>query len=210
MASAFLIGLEIPKRVIDKTKKLKRFVADSLGEQHEVNTEPHITLNINNFDSVDAIDKTLEETCAKFKQMHISLEGISIFPRKSGESAIVHESVEPKSQLRKLQRAISIAVNPFRVGENVKEYYDEKPSMGTLTIQQLKTSKRYGYPFIGSTWTPHLTIAIVDGDKFEDIKEAIMARSFIDSFLLRKITLFYFDHDIQNWKPLKKYNLIKQ
>jgi 2'-5' RNA ligase len=210
MVSKFLIGIHPPRNVVNRVKSIKSKVLKKLGFQNQANIEPHITFNLNDFESIDSIDAVMKEICLRFKPIRVRVEGLTTFPRSNDEDVVVYSVIEPKSELRRLQKALTKELSSFRIGENLRSYLENNPSITQLDDRQVKTSKKYGYPFIGRFWIPHMSIAFIDASKFDQIKEEIMKERIDEEFLLKELTVFIYNNESHNWEPLRTYSLKKE
>jgi len=202
MAPAYLIGINPPASLASELKALKRMVIEKCGLLPEVGSEPHITLNLNKFPNLELVDKELSKICSTFPPIQIVIDGLSTFPN-IGSTTVVFAYVKPNPALQTLQELISTALAPLRDGEHLREYLKKHQ----FTDEQVRASERYGYPYIGKGWQPHMTIAFFDEKQFADFGQSLLNKPLKHKFVVTELTLFSWNSSKNNWQPYKIYPL---
>jgi 2'-5' RNA ligase len=113
---------------------------------------PHATLLFGDYGSPDLWLTTLESRLARIKTFSVTTVGWQEFPHDilAGGGHTVAFRVGLTEALLSLQLAVAEELSPFRTAI---------PSHPLASIEPFATSlKRYGFPFVGRHWIPHLTI----------------------------------------------------
>jgi hypothetical protein len=135
-------------------ESIKSFFSSKCEISKYLNHLPHLSLYVFNINSNNLSDVILE-----FKEMQKSLDQFSaqIVKWKVFENDILTKlntlsfEIELSNELKVLQMKVVDSLSNFHIKNN-NEYEGE-----------LKFSNdRYGYPFVGNHWIPHITIGSMD------------------------------------------------
>src|SRR3989344_3199659 len=199
----YFIGPELPGPLSDKINALKGITIKKCGYQMESNVIPHITMNLNRFFDVKDVEEAITSICLNQRPIAVSVDGVKTFQRKKTEIAIVYVAPEKNPLLNQLQRIVCEKVAPFRDGHALLE---PGAAQGVhFTGKQIRTAKKYGYPFVGNAWIPHITIAFLLPDCFQKIGEELLNVRIKGNFLINKLILYQWSAIANNWVKYKYF-----
>ena len=177
-------------------ESIKSFFSSKCKISKYLNHLPHLSLYVFNINS-----NNLSDVIVEFKEMQKSLNQFSakIVKWKVFENDILTKlntlslEIELSNELKVLQMKVVDSLSNFHIKSN-NEYFGE-----------LKFSNdRYGYPFVGNHWIPHITIGSMDintKNLFKFSKELFV---FPQEILINNICLFEIKGD--HHKLIKKIN----
>ena len=148
--------INLPKNINNKIIKIKKFVKKNYGNQTYLNHPPHITLFTCDIKSLKEFKNYLKKInkSMKFnKKITIKTNKLKFF----NEDQITKEntfylSINKNKNLKILQEKIYKKLKP-----NIKYNYKVEQSLKDHLLK--KNYLKYGYPFLGQIWVPHITIA---------------------------------------------------
>jgi len=202
---ALMIGADPPEEISKEIYGLKEKVIDICGSQQQADEPPHMTFVVNNFSSAEAVDRYLEMIARRFNPFNVVVNGITHFPHEKSGTYMLHAVIEKSHELQLLQEEIVADTSEFRQGSLLREYLEQNIPDYKYEDKELENIKKWGYPYVGENWEPHITIAILEPECCEKIKE-IEETGFRYEFPLNEFTLFSY---LRVWKPEKRYKLGK-
>lgn len=181
------IIIDLPKKLNSKILFMKKEIKKKFGNQIYLSHPPHITLytcDIKNMSifkrSLQALNKKIKINCS----INIKTKKFNFFredPLTNGNTFYL--SVEPNKELIKIQKKIFTELN---INFKIKTKY-----LNSLKVDILKKNYlNYGYPFFGSIWKPHITIASINKRHNIDNLENIFALNPNNIFSLKEITIY--------------------
>jgi 2'-5' RNA ligase len=183
----YFIALEPDENFSRRINNQKKIIRDLVGEQKYLKDFPHITLFILEFEentlNIEKIRSILENISLKLNKFNISTKDIKVFYDDilTGGNSITYSFLEEdEEKLRQIH---------IKVVDLVKSL-----------------SKRDIYPYAGKAWIPHITLASIDKDRFEEVVTEINKTSnqIIDKeFSIISLGLY----DVETLKPVKKWEL---
>ncbi len=200
----YLVAILPPAPIAKKVNELKQWVIERCGILEESLSIAHITLNLNRFPNIELVDKALSECCATFPPIEIAVEGLNTFP---GQTTVAYAYIMPNPALQQLQERIANALAPLHDGEHLREYLT--PKRYIFTTGQILASEKYGYPYIGHGWQPHMTIAFFDDKNFQKAGKELLTKPIEGKFTVHEITLLSLQQadGTWQWKPFRVYPL---
>ena len=199
---AYLIGIDPPEDLKKEIYRLKNRVLEVCGEQQQVNEPPHCTFVVNNFSGEKEIDETLRKLVQGISPFYVDVNGITYFPPEQSGFYMVHASIRKTGELEKLQKRIVTDTSGFRQGSLLQEYLKTNVPAYKCMPEELANLERYGFPYVGKNWKPHISIAILDTEAFDKVGEELTKTELNYRFFLREIVLFGYEN---KWKPLRTY-----
>lgn len=179
-----------------KTKKL-------IGDQQYLNDPPHITLFVGDYD-VKNISFN-ESDISILTDLEFQLKDWLIFKEDpvTGKTSL-NISLTEKNQLllRNFQESLIKNFLKHNSKKIIERYKD-----ANLTKEQSDNLKKYGYPFIGEGWIPHLSIASIDPKKFDKAFSELKKDLKPIKFKIKKITLNKIDKNDEIIKIIIKKEL---
>lgn len=128
-----------------------RYVAGNLLNIFDGRHKPHITLYHSKFDKLPSsiVDKSLNILAAHLPVV-FSLESISSYGGK-----FLFWDIQKTAGLVKLHESAVSGLSQYFVSEGTQQADRENI---ILSSQESENVRRFGYPFIGSVWHPHITL----------------------------------------------------
>jgi|GEM_PF-3717210 len=195
MKKLFLVGFQLSGDLMDEVNKMKQEVISECGMQSLVDDVPHCTLNLNQFDKIEKVDEEIKKAVESFPVFEIFVDGLGSF-----DNEVIFLKVLPSDLLTKLQEKIAKSVASFHIGEHCRE---TQPRLN-LTSGQISNSEKFGFPYVGKTWVPHITIAVLKKECFTKLGKKLLKRVIKRNFLLDKIILYEWS---DGWKLFRVYEL---
>ena len=148
------VFLEVEPDLKNKVEKIKAFFLTKKKKHEYLDHPVHLTFYVFNAQEEDIkeICKTLDIISKKRNPFKISIKKWRVF--KNDVLTLFNTlclDVEKSDDIMKLQ---------LDIGESLIDlhYENYQNHIGLLE----RSNKRYGYPFIGSHWIPHITIGSID------------------------------------------------
>lgn len=186
----------LSKKILSLKNKFKKTYSKCLF----VDDFPHITLlSINTNKNLSIFKKIFIPI--NLRKIKISLSSPNIFqndPLTGGRTFFYN--LKKNTKLFELQLIISKFLIPF-VNNNKKNIFPKK-------TKEYKSMKKYGFPFVGNHWIPHITIC--------SVIDKVCKRKLDNFFFKKKINLSFYANEIlickadnRNLKILKKIKFVK-
>jgi hypothetical protein len=202
--TAFLIGIDPPSEVKRDIYRLKNRVIEACGHQQQVDEPPHCTFVVNNFTSLEDVDRALRKTVRNSSPFDVNMSGVAYFPPEQSGTYMIHAGIGRSKELQNLQIKVVSETAGFRNGCLLREYLEKNVPKYRYTKTELANIKNLGYPYVGGNWSPHISIAILDPKAFEKIGKELIGTKLDYRFPLENVTLFAYDN---KWKPFRNYKL---
>ncbi len=186
----YYVALIPEKRLTDLINKQKSLIREMIGEQIYLSHPPHFTLIIFTTDNLNEIAFELKKISEKTNKVRIYIKDFHIFYNDlftNGNTITYAISDETLEYLKKIQLKTIEKINYF----NTKKLYSkEDEAYKKMSEIEKSNTDKYGYPFIGENWIPHITIASINTDKFEKVFEKIKQKPAFGEFLIDSINLY--------------------
>jgi 2'-5' RNA ligase len=186
----YYIALNPEKKLTDLINEQKSMVRTMIGEQTYLSHPPHFTLFHFTLRDPEKFYPGLEKIARNTNSFPINLRNFYIFHNYSFTNGnIITYSVLNKdlNSLRKIQQMVINEVNPF----NMRGIYlKENESYRKMSKAEKNNINDYGFPFVGDSWIPHITIALINSDKFSEVFEKIKEKPVFGKFLIDSINLY--------------------
>ena len=179
--------IEFDKKITKKILNQKKIVKKKFGNQIYLNHPVHLTLftlNIKNVDKLKKIYINKKKIQSKPFTINVTRPGIFYDDPLTGGHTIFHH-IKKNDRLNKIQLRHLIKIN--------KNLNIVKKNMNLFKNNILKNNyTKYGFPFVGKIWIPHITIA--------SIRNVTNNNKYIKYFLSTKINLKCFVAKIKFYK----------
>lgn len=148
------VFLEVEPDLKDRVKKIKAFFLTKKKKHKYLDHPPHLTFYVFNArkEDLNEICKTLDVISKKINPFKISIKKWRVF--ENDVLTLLNTlclDVEKSNDLMELQLAIGESL--------INLHYENNQNYNGLLES---SNKRYGYPFIGSHWIPHITIGSIE------------------------------------------------
>ena len=182
--------IEFDKKITKKILNQKKIVKKKFGNQIYLNHPVHLTLFTLNVKNIDKLKKIyINELKIKSKPFTINVTKPGIFyndPLTGGHTIFYH--IKKNDKINKIQLRHLRKIN--------KNLNILKKNMNLFKNNILKNNyKKYGFPFAGKIWMPHITIA--------SIKNITNNNNYIKYFLSTKTNLKCLVSEIKFYKIVK-------
>ena len=161
---AYVITLEPEKVLFDRIVEIKEIAKELCGPQTYLEDEPHITLYIAQCKDRMEWQHLLQKYAEKIGQQVLRITDWHVFENDMGRTKhTLTCSLHKKNHeaLKKIQMDVIKIISPYREKRIIKRY-EKKEWKGILK----ENLKRYGFPFVGEIYHPHIGIAAFDKDIF--------------------------------------------
>jgi len=135
----------------------KEKVNNELVDQNYCSHPPHSTLIYTNISNYSEAIKEIKKEVNLFSSFSIKVKSNGVFwddESTSGGHTLIWQICQT-SQLNKLQLLIANTLKPIIIVKSLPKNVRANPELS-------QSYKLYGYPFVGSHWIPHFTIASIN------------------------------------------------
>lgn len=166
------IVLEPTGALREMVAEAKRWVTAAAGARTYLVDPPHATLLAGSYPDAARLEPLLAAISRAEPPVRLRTTGMMVFEHdtRAGGAHTVALRVEPTAQLSHLQRRIADAL----AGEQARASAPDATDMPDPRWRE--SMSRYGWPFVGAHWVPHLTIAALDGERDAALIRSLMAR----------------------------------
>ena len=117
---------------------------------------------------------------------------------------MVHAGFLRNDALNQLQRLIVEKTSKYRDGCLLCDYLKNNVPKYKYTEEEKRNVGLFGFPYVGDSWEPHISVSILDETSFNKIGNDLTNTKVECAFKMDKITLFVHEG---NWVPFKTYKL---
>ena len=139
-----------------------------VGEQVYLDHPPHMTLYSSVFPEGADLSGPLRQIAGRLTAPQVAIRGWHVFEadQLTGNHTLVcNVTEESRVLLRRIQQAAIDVAAPLRDRQAARACYGE--SWDRLSDQQRANVERFGFPFVGPIWRPHVTVASVRPEDWE-------------------------------------------
>lgn len=185
----YFVALEPEKKLHDFILDSKKWIKDNLGDQLYLGDKPHLTLGVLCAENLCEIEEVCSKQSKLQKKLTLSIEKLTKFPLDSVTNKYplcLEISGENLGKLKSLQSDLLNKLNIFRE-KNIALRYFNSSFNGKLK----KNLEKFGYPFVGEIWLPHISFCSFDNQKDLDFfLEKNYLEKFKGDFLFEKLALY--------------------
>ncbi len=186
----YFIALEPEENLTALVNEQKNLVRELVGEQKYLSEQPHFTLFVLTFKDVKEILPKLGEIANNLTKFPVKICGLHVFYddiQTNGNTITYSVSRENNNYLKKIQLELINSINDFNTKEFISR--NDKIYKKMSDVEKANTDK-YGFPFVGENWLPHITIASIEKDKFEKVLKRLIKNEIRGEFLLSYLSLY--------------------
>tara|TARA_B110000483_G_scaffold167493_1_gene198128 strand:- start:618 stop:1208 length:591 start_codon:yes stop_codon:yes gene_type:complete len=181
------IFLECDTELKDKIKKIKALFISKERKHKYLEHPVHMTFYVFNaqIKDIKEICKKLDAISKKIYPFKISINKWRVF--ENDILTLLNTlclDIEKSDDLMKLQ---------LDIGESMIHLHEENNQVFDGVFK--KANKRYGYPFIGSHWIPHITIGSIDMPVNEILKNSNDSFIFPRELIIDNLSLYKIEDD---------------
>lgn len=158
------------QRVLDYKEQVRRLVGDQLYLDHP----PHLTLYLGVFPAKKDLVGLIGDLCRRLAAPTVTIDGWHVFEadQLTGNHTLVcNVRPDTRAALHHLQHEAVAAVAPHRDLQTTRACYDE--SWRQLSPDSQASVDRFGFPFVGPIWHPHVTVASVRPEDWQPVWSAL-------------------------------------
>lgn len=156
----------------------KQTVRELVGNQVFLNEPPHMTAYLARFAKGTDLSTHVANLAKSIDLVTIRTTGWHVFDADpmTGNRTLVVDFDEPsRDQLRWIQNQIGSVLRELYDNEATKQRYAE--AWPHFTADQREAVESAGFPFWGSGWHPHFTIASISAKDWPTVAEALLPSS---------------------------------
>ncbi len=206
MGLSVLIGVAPSKKISENLIKLKKEISKITKEDPFGESEPHITLFVNSFSSLQEIEPELKQLLLKYHPFTIHSEGVHSFGYDPSTNlyTLVYK-IKDSSELSQIQKELFFNLSKKRTDVQEKWLLEKnsKPSE-----RQLENLKKYGYFFGPEDWIFHAAISSVPKENFDKLKKLARKLDVKESWEIKEINVYLKRKGDNHHKFHKSYPLI--
>lgn len=164
------LALEPDETLFNTVLARKQQVRELSGDQQFLGDPPHSTLYLARFSDPSAIVSPAAALARDLQTPQVELTGWHVFAddQLTGKHTLVCGLGEAsKRNLRDVQRRFVESVAPLRDRDHTRARYDT--AWDRLAPQERGSVDQWGFPYVGSIWQPHVTIASIDHDAWPTV-----------------------------------------
>lgn len=181
------IALEPERRIKEIIDEQKKEIRMMVGEQKYLSHSPHLTLITSNFNDLPCLIERLQTESEGLEKIAANIKGLHVFyddVQTEGNTLTYGFSEQTIDELRKVQKRVIDSLERY----NDKSYF-ERISDKFNDIER-QNYQRYGFPFVGENWIPHLTLSSIEKPKFEEVYNTISKKQIGGSFKFDNLALY--------------------
>ena len=202
------ILLEPSEILNEKIKNIKKEVEILVGNQLYLKDDPHLTLHHGDFKDIlewkDDFEQFIKKIKLEINKIQINIDNWITFENENNLQKITlackldEQSID---LLRKLQIQIVDYLEQFRHPIIIERY--KKMALSNIQKQNLE---KYGYPFVGNEWKPHLSIATFNKKDIDEIWTTIKNSCPIGNYFASSLNVYSLEGTEEILKLQKKYS----
>jgi 2'-5' RNA ligase len=174
----------------------KHLVFSLVGNQKYLQDPPHLTLQVGDFFNLSALSGLLESIAKTISCNHVEIDGWHVFqddPLTGGHTVVANITEEFQIKVREIQSLILHSTRPLINIETCIQRYS--PSWEKLTPVQRVSAKAWGFPFTGTDWHPHVTVASISQDHWSLVWDTLQKFSPHGVFTFPKLCIYRIDQN---------------
>lgn len=178
LATPIFIALEPDDATTNSIWRYKHRVRELVGDQLYLDHPPHLTFYLAAFGNVEEVleHSRLVVRALSAPALHISGWHVFFSDPLTGNHTLVLDFVESdREQLRDMQACIVDSLGPLHDDEASLERINGQWSQ--LKDDEKAAASRHGFPYIGTGWHPHFTIASIRPEDWSVIERELLCNS---------------------------------
>lgn len=208
----YVITLDPDNGLKDSIISLKKQAKAIAGSQLYIDDVPHITLYLGDFEDISRFDNAFRELVNEIKESKPFMEGITV-----NEWVVFEDDVSTGSttlvcgikehdikELKIIQQKVVSFMEKFRKKEIIKRFRENYDRFGDIEKSNLD---KYGFPYVGDIWEPHLTIASFDKQSFNKIQEKFKNKCPKGLYRLVSASIYELDESNEKISLVKTYTI---
>ena len=185
------LGVEPDVTCYQHIIEYKELVYNKIGHQRFLDDTPHVTLYLAQFDNESQVIERLECVSGQIKAIEAAITNWHVFyndPLTNEHTIVCDFNISSQMALKQLQIQLIQSIAPLRnVSDTTSGYLGQWARMNEIQRNNIDS---YGFPFIGDIWHPHMTIASVKPEQFDNVWPTLNTSTPNASMRFNKIYLF--------------------
>ena len=147
-------------------ERVRRLAGDQLYLDHP----PHLTLAMSVFRTQGDMTGAIRALCRGLAAPAVTIRGWHVFEadQLTGSQTLVCDvAPDGREPLARVQQEAIAAAAPLRDPGATRECYDE--SWHRLSDEERANVERFGFPFVGPIWRPHVTVASIRPEDWDAV-----------------------------------------
>jgi len=164
------LALEPDEAFAAEVLAFKERVRRLVGKQLYLDHPPHLTLAMSVFRTEGDMSGPIGELCRGLAAPAVTIRGWHVFEadQLTGSHTLVCDvAPDTREPLVRVQREAIGAAAPLRDPVATRECYDE--SWERLSAEERANVERFGFPFVGPIWHPHVTVASIRPEDWDAV-----------------------------------------
>lgn len=156
------LALEPDEPFAREVRSYKERVRRAVGEQLYLGDPPHLTLYVGVFGSQTDVTGPIRQLCRHLAVPAVTIRGWHVFQadQLTGNHTLVCDvAPDAREVLYRVQEETVAAALPLCDRRAARACYDQ--SWHRLSDGERSNVERFGFPFVGAIWHPHITVASV-------------------------------------------------
>jgi broad specificity phosphatase PhoE len=188
---SYFIALVPEEKIYSKILSIKKDVFQRFGDQKYLRDPPHCTLYVSLAENLEEVRKKIEEISLKEKKIDaiISSDYVEFTNDKfagGGTSLGLRFDKKANKRIISIQEKVVNVLNELRKGEIHTRYKDK-----ILSEQLTKNIEKYGFPFVGNIFIPHINFCCFNLSKdIEKFKQLYPIEKFSGQMRFTKLALY--------------------
>lgn len=189
--TTYAIALEPEKSLYDKVLKLKDIAKSLAGKQQYLDDPPHVTIYVGDFKPKFNWEYSFAKIIDSINNVSVRVNGWHKFtsdPITKKDTLVC--SIEPSDQLKSVQSTVIEFLSKYKSPVLAARY---KSVYNNLQKAYQENLDKYGFPFVGNVWKPHIGIASFSHEAFDKVWMHIKDKCPVGSYKIASINLFSVD-----------------
>jgi len=165
---------------------VKKKYIDSTFNNHP----PHATIIYTELkDEIEAI-KEIKKSTNQIVPFEITINHKSVFWNdKMTGGHTLYFGVKKNAHLLSFQKKIAEIIRPFKLNTSVPDYINKNKVL-------YESYKKYGFPFIGSHWLPHFTVASLMTNNDDIFIKNFISEIFAETLVVDEFSIWKVEGDV--------------
>jgi 2'-5' RNA ligase len=187
----YFIALKPEKDLYDRIIEQKQIVGSIAGNQTYLSDSPHLTLFLFKSENILRIIDKLSEISLKIKKIPVNIKGFHVFydDLQTNGNTLAYCFNNPTV---KRLKDIQLQVIGLSRGSGLTNFFSvDDPMFSKASKEEKENIGRYGFPFVGKNWIPHMTLASINKENFYPAYECLSRRELKGDFHLDSLCLYW-------------------
>jgi 2'-5' RNA ligase len=180
LAIFLLPNKSLKKEIIQWKNLVKKAYSSSPYCDHP----PHSTIiNADIKNKVNAIHD-IKNSVTGFKQFEITIDHNSVFLNDTMTGGhTLYFGIKKNEFLFSLQKAIANCIKKYKIDTNLEAH-------GHSDIIIKRSFKKYGFPYVGSHWLPHFSVASVITNEDDELIKNFLKENYKIKFIINEFSIW--------------------